>query len=396
MKRLLCLILCLCLTLTAVGCAHYKDTPLPSHASGDSSSDPSGDVQTTNESPTPPFHAVSLPTASETTLAEDDTLLFTKTYQKFHIYLSDSAAAARITVDLESRLSATLADAAQIESNARTAYDPEGEWVPYMLEVSYTPTRLDQSVLSLFGNHMVYWGGVHPSLVTESVTYDLTTGQVLTLGDILDDNTSGSEVCELILEALAPRAENDLYDDHQEVLRERFSTNYQGLTEWYFSQTGLCFHFSPYDIAPYSSGTIIAEIPYASLSGILLEKYLPAEQTEPTGSMYAEAYQQEDSRFTNTASVELNANGTSFILYPDAPVADVRIESGHWSSDGNLYIATSTIFAADTLELGNAIVVTADLSDKDAVLRLVYRSGDLEVTSIVTQDSDGSFLLIPK
>lgn len=387
MKRLICIILCLCLATAAGGCAQEPVVPETTAFT------PTEEV--TVPPPVDPYipepiHGIALPTLSETTQAEDGTLLFTKTYQKFQLILNDRDINDIISADLQSRLSVAMYDATDIETTARTAYDPQKAWNPYLMEVSYTPTRIDRAVLSLFGNHLTYRGSVHPSLVTESINYDLSTGSSLTLGDILADGTNGAAVCELIIQALAPRAEKDLYGDHQEVLRDRFHQNYKGLTDWYFSRTGLCFHFSPYDIAPYSSGTIVAEIPYEKLAGVIQDKYLPSSRVVPTGSMYAETYMEDDGeRFMFIANVELDPKGTKILLHPDAPITDVRIESGNWSSDGTLYVPSSTIFAADYIDLGNAIVLTAGFSETDPVLRLVYRSGDLEVSAIIDYDAAG-------
>lgn len=391
MKRLICILLCLCLAMAAGGCTQEPVIP-----------ETTTNAPTTNviilppddpcipETVQQPMHAIVLPTVTETTLAEDGTVLFTKTYQKFQLILNGSEVDSIISADLQSRLGTALSDASNIEATARMAYDPLSAWNPYLMEVTYTPTRIDQAILSLFGNHLSYSGSVHPTLVTESITYDLSTGTSLTLGDILAEGIDGTAICDLIIQALAPRAEQDLYGDHREVLQERFSQNYENLTDWYFSRTGLCFHFSPYDIAPYSSGTIIAEIPYENLTGIILEQYLPSNQEVPTGSMYAEAYLEDDiERFTFIANVELDPSGTKVLLHPDANVTDVRIESGTWSSDGTLYVPSSTVFAADSIGLGNAIVITAGLSETDPVLRLVYRSGDLEVSAIITYDVAG-------
>lgn len=396
MKRLFCLLLCLAMALC--GCAGDPEPTSPA-PTAPTAAEPAVSEPTEPSKPVfvrPPMNAVSMPTVSESILADDGALLFTKTHQEFQVFVTDTDIDDIITADLQSRLSMALFDADEIENAARAAYDPEAAWNPYILEVSYTPTRIDQAVLSLFGNHLTYRGSVHPSLITESVTYDLSTGSTLTLGDILAEDATGSDICQLIIQALAPRAETDLYGDHQEVLQDRFSQNYADRTDWYFSRNGLCFHFSPYDIAPYSSGTIVAEIPYAELSGVIREKYLPVQATPPTGSMYAEHYLEDDSeRFISIANLALAAGGTKVLLHPDDTVREVRIEAGNWSADGSMYIPSSTVFAADAIELGNAIVITAGFSDTDPVLRLVYRSGDLEVSAILTYDAVGDcFLLV--
>jgi hypothetical protein len=231
-------------------------------------------------------------------------------------------------------------------------------------------------------------------LTTESVTYDLATGNALKLGDILADTIDSASLCTLISTALSPMAD-ELYYDYEACLQDIFSVNFNSIHNWYFSRSGLNFHFAPYEIAPYSSGTIIATIPYEQLSNILREAYFPTAQPEAIGSLYAEFFLPDDTeRFSFLAEVELDPDGISVLIHPDATVTDVRIERGEWSSDGSRYIPVSTVFAADTVELGNGIVITADLSSDQPALRLVYNSGGQEVAAFIVYDEAGDAVLL--
>lgn len=397
MKRILAVLLCVCLALSAVGCA---SDPVDITTEPTSATAPSMVIEPTTEpyiSPDiiEPMHAIVMPTVTENTLADDGTVIFTRSYQQIKLILNGAESETIIASDLQARMNGVLSGAADIETYAKEDYQLAPEyWSPYFIDVTYTPTRIDRSVISLFANHSSYSGGPHPSLITESVTYDLTTGAVLTLGDILVDGYTGTDLCALIIEALAPMSD-DLHYDYETSLQDRFSGDYSNVASWYFSGTGLCFHFSPYDIAPYSSGTIIATIPYEDLNGVLNDQYLPAEPLEATGSMYAELYLPDDSeRFSFTADVEIEKDGTQLVLYPDATVTNVRIESGTWYSDGSQYVPVSTVFAADSIGLGNAIVITADLSETAPVLRLVYQSGDQEVSAFIVYDAEGDSILL--
>ena len=111
--------------------------------------------------------------------------------------------------------------------------------------------------------------------------------------------------------------------------------------------------------------------------------------------MYAEAFLDDDlERFTFLAEVELDPDGTEILLHTDDTVTDVRIEAGTWSSDGSRYIPMSTVFAADAVGLGNGILITADLSDEAPALRLVYRSGDQEVSAFIIYAEEGDAILL--
>lgn len=330
-----------------------------------------------------PMHAIAMPTVSKSTTSDDGTVLFTLSYQEIELFLNGSDAEDAIIADLQSRMITIFDDAPQVEGYAREDFLEADTWNPYFVDVTYTPTRIDQSVISLFGNHSSYSGGTHPSLVTESVSYDLTTGKALTLSDILEKDCTGQTLCDLISEVLSPTADQ-LYRDYEDVLEDFFSANLDSISTWYFSRSGLCFHFSPYVIAPYASGTIVAEIPYEKLDDVLKDTYLPGQQISASGNISAVTCPEDvEEQFSSLVHVELAEGGTRILLHPDAAVTDVRIEIGTRYSDGSDFIPVATVFAADCVDFGNGIVLTADLSDQEPVVRLTYRSGDQEVSAFI-------------
>lgn len=394
MRRILGLFLVICLVLGLTGCsADVPAQPLsPASDSGISPVDAPSVTTPGNLEPT--MYAIALPIIKETVTAEDGTDLFTLSFQRPQIFLNDRALEEIIISDLQDRNSATLTDAAQIEAQAWLDYPQSDLWTEYFIDISYTPTRLDNAILSLFGNSFSYSGGPHPSLVTDSVTYDLETGSVMYLDDVLTQECTSDVLYQLVLDSLSGQ-EKDLYYDYADALGDRFTGELHSIQDWYFSRNGLCFHFAPYDIAPYSSGTIIAELPYHDLKGILKEKYFPMEASGATGSIYAEAFTEDcNGHFASIASVTLNDNGTDILLYPDASVTDLRIETGSRYSDSEQYISSATVFAASSMNVGDAIHLTADLCQKDTVLRLVYYADGQEYSAFITYDpTDGSIQL---
>lgn len=341
-----------------------------------------------------PMKAIVLHTVKESVHADDGAELVSLSFQRAQIILHDQDLEEKIISDFQSRTEPILSKLSQIEAQAQLDYPENEYWSEYFIDLSYTPTRLDQAVLSLFGNTSSYCGGPHPSLVTDSVTYDLHTGEPLCIDDILTPECRSDTIYQLILKNLEKRAE-DLYYDYADVLANRFTGELRHIQDWYFSRSGLCFHFAPYDIAPYSSGTVIAELPYSSLAGILQEKYFPSEPLPATGSMYAETITEDDNeRFTYIADVSLCEEGNKVLLYPDATVTDIRIESGFRNSDNDQYIAAATIFAASTMNVGDAICLTDNLESEDTVLRLIYHSGGQEYSSFITYDSVGDSIAL--
>ena len=398
MKKLTAILLSLGLTLALTGCgAPTQEEPPVMNTTAPTISEMPTEPVTEPLHPVEnaqPMHAISLPKISESLHSDDGVELLYFSYPSVQILLESQEAADEILADLQGRISGVITAAGDLEALARETQPSSTNWSPYFIEIAYTPTRLDQAVLSLFGNQSVYSGGPHPSTVTDSVTYDLQTGETLYLDQLLTPECTPEQLGQKIVDALASQADN-LYYDYPDVLADRFSGDLHSLRDWYFSKSGLCFHFAPYDIAPYSSGTIVAEIPYSELTGILNEKFLPSQTVEATGSMYAEVYLEDDSeRFTTMAHIELPQGNTEVLLYSDAPVTDIRIETGFQYSGTQRYITGSVVFAADLVDIGDAIHLSADLSDQEQLYRLVYHSEVQEYSAFITYDDIGDAILL--
>lgn len=391
MKKTLALLLCLSLVAVGAGC-----TAPPAEEAAYTLSTAADDVIIV--SPTEPYeatelelpmHAIALPTVRDRVQAEDGTVIFTRTYQNIQILLSGSETEASIQADLRSRMDSFLQDASAIERCAQEDYSSQEHWTPYYAQSHYTPTRIDQSVLSLYGIHQSYSGGSHPALVTGSINYDLTTGAVLTLGDILVEGWSGEKLADMICKVLEPKAE-ELYPNYDTVIKDRFDNNADSIQDWYLTEESLCFHFSPYDIAAPYAGIVTAQIPYKELDTMLKEQYLPKSVTA-NGSVYAEVFTQTAAqRFSSIAEVTLDGQGTPILLYPDATVTDLRIEVGEQTENG--FVSSGTVFAADPMGLGNCIRLQADLSEGASALRLVYHSDGQDISALLRYDSENGLL----
>jgi len=386
MKKFLRLLLVTYIALSLMGCSASKQMR-PFATASDSSA--SSEEAPTVASPViydSTMYSISLPSVKETVTAEDGTDLFVLSFQHPQVFLGDQALEEKIVGDLQNRNRSIHTDAAEIEAQARLDYPQSEYWTGYFIDRSYTPTRLDHAVLSLFANSTSYRGGPHPSLVTDSVTFDLETGDVMCLDDILTSECTPDILYQLVLKSLSTQ-EKDLYYDYADALGDRFTGELHSIQDWYFSRNGLCFHFAPYDIAPYSSGTIIAELPYQNLNGILKEKYFPMDVSHATGSMYAETLTDDTrNRFDHVASVPLCDHGADVLLYSDASVTDIRIESGWRYSDNDQYISGAIVFAASSMNVGDAIHLTANLDEEDTVLRLVYYADGQEYSAFITYD----------
>ena len=279
MKRFVCLLLVACLAISLCGCLGNKNPQ------GDNGETGGNSQQTPDSTFDGTLLAVSVPTVTEATKDDDGTVVFEYTYQYMSLVHEKPDVADKIILDFLNRVDATRTHAETVAQSAKNAYTGNSSnWIAYLYHLTYSPTRIDSAVLSLFGNNAVYSGAVHPERACVSASYDMVTGDVLTLASIMAKDAKTEDICNLVLENLAARKkELYLYPGYENTVKQRFTTDPSIDEAWYFSPSGLCFYFAPYEIAPYSSGVVTVEIPYEKLTAILHTAYLPAVRQNVQG-----------------------------------------------------------------------------------------------------------------
>lgn len=378
MKRTISVLLCLLLCLSAC-------TPAPSTQTGSTNDTTLSTTQTTQPTTTEtepivppalytaPLTAISVPIHHEESLSDDGSLLFTYSYQDFSLILEDPHVAETVTLDFLNRVDYSNSIAPSIHDAAQTAYTGQSDWTPYFYSIIYEPVRLDQGVLSLYGSEKLYDGSPRSTSVDLSVTYDLLTGNAIEeITEILTPEYSAETLCQLIIDALSDYAENGiLFADYEYIISDLFATN-TPVKSWYLSDSGLCFYFSPYEIAPYSAGTVMAEVPYESLNGIIKDRFFPAEQADLYGTVSAELLA-DTADFTQIAELVIDSDAEQYLIYTDGTLFDVRVEM--CSADDNAEsMQTTTIFAAASVSVGDALVIQCTPETLSS-LQLGYQSG---------------------
>ena len=325
------------------------------------------------------MYAVSVPTVSENTLAEDGTVIFSYTYQDMMLTVPDPEVANKVIIDFLSRIDTASSAAETICESAKASYNGSADWTPYLYSITYSPMRMDQGILSLFGSCVTYSGASHPERLSVSASYDLVTGYVLTLGSIMSAEASSNDFCDLVLAALDKIKDTKyLYEGYEDIVRQRFSQDESQDQDWYFSTNGLCFYFVPYEIAPYSSGVITAEIPYEDLAGLLYDGYFPAERETTTGSVQATVLEETDTtRFSQITELVLEADGQMVFLHTDGIVWDVKVEYGAWDTSSTAFAPVYTALFSSALTPGDAIMLQ---TNELTALRLTYFNGTENIT----------------
>ena len=333
-----------------------------------------------------PLLSVFLPLTTQTTYADDGVQIYSQSHQNMELLVPDPEVASKIIIDFLNTTDIN-ADPDSLAAYAEQEYKSNPYFVPHWISETLNPTRFDSSILSLFGATVAYLGGAHGDYQYNSANYDLTTGIKLTLQDILLSDDVSDNLCTLVLEELG-KSSNMLFDDYSQIVKQHFDRPTSLISNWYFSNAGLGIYFSPYEIAPFSSGVIIAEIPYAELTDILDGAFFPSERELATASIFTQAFDAAVlDRYSQFTEVTLKPGGIKSLLYTEGLVYDVRIEAGTWDADKSVFSPQHTVFAAYTLTPGDAILLEAEQDDTDSTLRLSYTTQGQTVYQYLTANA---------
>lgn len=337
------------------------------------------------------MYAVSMPLVTEIYTAEDGNAIFSHTYQNMQLTIPDPDVADCIIIDFLNRLDQVHSRAEYTAANARQQYNGESRLTPQYIDICYSPIRIDQVVLSLYGIDSIFAGDSRPVQVCCAANYNILTGEVLTLGSILSHIDAKEQLIDLVIQCADTVAdETQLYDDYADYITERFDVEESFDEAWYFSETGLCFYFSPYEIAPYSQGIVTIEVPYSLLTGVILDDFFPPEAEATKGSVHCQIFDDVDlTEYTQISEIVTDTTGDRYFLYADGAVADLRIETGSWD-DGTVFIPHCTIFAATSLTPGDGIMVQTVIPENLPLLRISYRTCDETVYRFLAQNDQNN------
>lgn len=248
--------------------------------------------------------------------------------------------------------------------------------------------------LSMMFSELTYLGGNHPMHSYFGFTFDLETGEALTLNDLLnpDNANAKSALMELFIAELSKQISSDwAFQTPSEAINDVFSGVYHsqdGYNIWGFTDDGLTITFSPYMIASYVAGYFTVTVPYAELDGIIKSDYMPADRSGAKALGYPFLHKQGDdlSMYTCVYGEEseyaFTGDGTLYDIY----VGKDNGSDTYVSMQGILFYA-NTMSISDLFWLPEAaddpVLVdfrTYTLNDADgtrSTIRL-YASGNVE------------------
>ena len=317
---------------------------------------------------------------------------FTLTYDDITVCTGDSLAEARIEeslardqAEIRTMADQTLADLAQYQQDLGELPSASS------LQQSLIPTRVDSRIVSFSGRLDYYTAGaIHPNVVLKALTFDTVTGARLTLKDLIPSDDSLAVLEQKVLDRLEEMGPDGFYPEYENIVAFHFNPASESSQDWYLTGQGMVCFFSPYDIAPYAAGSITILIPYSELDEILAPAYLPPETAATNGFLSAALAGNRTPDFQAT----LDANGEKIDLTVGGTVTQVLVETVE-SQDGVSYTLTGALFAADQLNDGQVLRLSAFLPDAMSNLRLTYTGTGGTVTRYISQSGkDGSILLL--
>lgn len=316
----------------------------------------------------------------------DGTTYYRQSLGTATISSKDERAAERINSSLAELYVRFGADA---EYTQRVAEDQtDGEQIALSYYCAPSVTRCDTRVLSAVFDVSQDIGGIHADSTRTSRSYNADNGSLLTLADIAKNEEQLKTFIKNYVIGLA--AGDDYKEGGVSILFDDFESTINDLVDaganWYFSDGGLVFYANPYDIAPYSRGVLLFEIPYSALEEFIDEGFMPVEYEGENGMLLADDGDKLDRSSLNIlGTVTVDEDGQSVVLSAEETVYNVKIyTSGRMLWQRN-YLTTGEGVEVKSFipDAQPSIAVSYELADGTEIVRGIFQSG-----------KDGSILLV--
>lgn len=318
--------------------------------------------------------------------SDDGTTYYRQSLGTATVSSKDERAAERINSSLAELYVRFGADA---EYTRRVAEDQtDGEQIALSYYCAPSVTRCDTRVLSAVFDVSQDIGGIHADSTRTSRSYNADNGSLLTLADIAKNEEQLKTFIKNYVIGLA--AGDDYKEGGVSILFDDFESTINDLVDaganWYFSDGGLVFYANPYDIAPYSRGVLLFEIPYSALEEFIDEGFMPVEYEGENGMLLADDGDKLDRSSLNIlGTVTVDEDGQSVVLSAEETVYNVKIyTSGRMLWQRN-YLTTGEGVEVKSFipDAQPSIAVSYELADGTEIVRGIFQSGD-----------DGSILLV--
>ena len=367
MKRIISVLLCCAMLGTLCACQHVIDLE--------------------KRTPVPRFDVTASYSFTDKELTNDDGVpYYRQSLGTAQFSSKDEHAAERINASLAELYVKFKADA---EYTQRVAEDQtEGEIIELSYRCTPSVTRCDTRALSIVFDVSQDIGGLHADFTRISRSYDSDSGTLLSLADIAKNE---EQLKTFIKNYVIGLAAGDEYKENGEsILFDDFETSIGELVDagsnWYLNDEGLVVYANPYDIAPYSSGVLLFEIPYSALEEFLSMELAPVDYEGENGMILADngfTVDRDSLKLLDTVTVD--AEGQSVVLSAEETVYNVRV-----------YTESRTLWQRNYLTSGEGVEVISYIPDvmPNIAVRYELADGTEVVRGIYQSGKDGSILLV--
>lgn len=257
--------------------------------------------------------------------------------------------------------------------------------------------RNDGRVLTLLFNDTNYLGGAHGGYSTRSYSFDMATGEKLTLADLSGDEAA---LCAFLTEEMLRQVEADA------DLAEEVQSFAEGGTEaalgallrsgsWYLDYDGMVVFSDLYEISSYAVGMISFRIPNETLRGHVDERFLAAEDSAAGELRAVPAEEVADGSLEIVDMVKVQEDGETVYLVSDGSVKDLRIASADYFDYNGSFNESAVHWSCSSLQDAAVQLVTV-IPDGMPNLMISWRTADGESSVLLTQSGeDGSLILMP-
>ncbi len=366
-KRLALIISCVLATSAMVSCGNTDESVADSEVAEESTEETETEAETEQQEETEAeVVSTSAPTYGITSVTADGYDYFVGTVQCVQITddqhenlknAIDEYFTGRVNTFNES-IESTNEEAKQFNEENKKAAD-EGDYEFYEMQYEddlyVDVVRADSQVFSILLTNYTFMGGAHGSSYYEGVTFDCSTGDILSIDDF-GDATSIAEVSKDYIFSLIDESDENaksyLFDSegvsYKDTIEESFADT-SLLPSYYLSARGLVFVYQQYDIAPYAAGMISFTVPYSQFSDFN-ESYIPGDEfytCELSNLGLVDKFDiNNDGNLVNvTASDYYEEDGSSFFrITVGDNTEDIQYDENTYYSHGNYIHSTEGNF----------------------------------------------------
>jgi inhibitor of cysteine peptidase len=182
--------------------------------------------------------------------------------------LSDSAAQDSINKIFSDIMTEAKDDVKAAEEESKRVAEKYDSAAPYMTYISYSEPYNRDGILSILMSNYTYSGGAHGNDIWNSYTFDLKTGKMLSLGDLMAGDSGYNAFINSTI-----RTEIDRRAGLDELMENAEFKDIGDDPAYYLTSDAIVFYFQEYEYFPYAAGIQEFPVKYADLSGMLKKEY---------------------------------------------------------------------------------------------------------------------------